>query len=64
VTVEDTRDILGLWVGAGGEGATCRQDMRTEVTNRGVAEGCMLVGDGLTGLPDAVANGGSVQLTV
>lgn len=56
VTVEGTRDILGLWVGDGGEGAKYWQHVLTELKNRGVADVCMLVCDGLTGLPDAVAN--------
>jgi transposase-like protein len=56
VTVEGTRDILGLWVGDGGEGAKYWQHVLTELRNRGVADVCMLVCDGLTGLPDAVAN--------
>lgn len=56
VTVDGTRDILGLWVGDGGEGAKYWQHVLTELKNRGVADVCMLVCDGLTGLPDAVAN--------
>jgi putative transposase len=56
VTVEGTRDILGLWAGDGGEGAKYWQHVLTELKNRGVADVCMLVCDGLTGLPDAVAN--------
>jgi transposase-like protein len=56
VTVEGTRDILGLWAGEGGEGAKYWQYVLTELKNRGVADVCMLVCDGLTGLPDAVAN--------
>jgi transposase-like protein len=56
VTVEGTRDILGLWAGDGGEGAKYWQHVLTELRNRGVADVCMLVCDGLTGLPDAVAN--------
>src|SRR6202008_2811643 len=56
VTVEGNRDILGLWAGDGGEGAKHWQHVLTELKNRGVADVCMLVCDGLTGLPDAVAN--------
>jgi transposase-like protein len=54
VTVDGERDILGLWVGDGGEGAKYWQHVLTEIKNRGVADVCILVCDGLTGLPDAV----------
>ena len=55
VTVEGTRDILGLWAGDGGEGAKHWLHVLTELKNRGAGDVCMLVCDGLTGLPDAVA---------
>lgn len=55
VTVEGERDILGLWVGEGGEGAKYWHHVLTEIKNRGTADVCILVCDGLTGLPDAVA---------
>jgi putative transposase len=54
VTVEGTRDILGLWAGDGGEGAKFWLQVLTELKNRGVADVCMVVCDGLKGLPDAV----------
>jgi transposase-like protein len=56
VTVEGTRDILGLWAGdpGAGEGAKFWMRVLSEVKNRGTADVCMLVCDGLTGLPDAV----------
>ncbi|WP_322985335.1 IS256 family transposase [Streptomyces sp. S584] len=54
VTAEGTRDILGLWVGDGGEGAKYWLQVLTEIKNRGVQDVLMLVCDGLTGLPDAV----------
>ncbi|TDB84738.1 IS256 family transposase [Actinomadura sp. KC216] len=56
VTVDGTRDILGLWAGDGGEGAEYWLHVLTELNNRGVADACMVVCDGLTGLPDAVAH--------
>lgn len=56
VTVEGERDILGLWAGDGGEGAKYWAHILTEIKNRGVADVCILVCDGLTGLPDAVAS--------
>jgi putative transposase len=54
VTVEGTRDILGLWAGDGGEGAKFWLQVLTELRNRGVGEVCMVVCDGLKGLPDAI----------
>ena len=54
VTVEGTRDILGLWAGDGGEGAKFWFGVCTELKNRGVADVLMAVCDGLTGLPDAI----------
>ena len=56
VTVEGNRDILGLWVGDGGEGAKYWQQVLTEIRNRGVEDVLMLVCDGLKGLPDTVSN--------
>jgi transposase-like protein len=54
VTVDGERDILGLWAGEGGEGAKYWAHVLTEIKNRGVADCCIVVCDGLTGLPDAV----------
>ncbi len=54
VTVEGTRDILGLWAGDGGEGAKFWLQVLTERRNRGVEDVCMVVCDGLKGLPDAI----------
>jgi transposase-like protein len=54
VTVEGTRDILGLWAGDGGEGAKFWLQVLTELKNRGVEDACMVVCDGLKGLPDAI----------
>ncbi|MGW4651905.1 IS256 family transposase [Kitasatospora sp. NPDC004289] len=55
VTVEGTREILGLWAGDGGEGAKYWLHVLTEIKNRGVTDVCMVVCDGLKGLPDAIA---------
>ncbi|WP_399171313.1 IS256 family transposase [Streptomyces sp. TLI_171] len=55
VTVEGTREILGLWAGDGGEGAKYWLHVLTEIKNRGVADVCMVVCDGLKALPDAIA---------
>jgi transposase-like protein len=54
VTVNGERDILGLWAGDGGEGAKFWLAVLTEIKNRGVEDVCMVVCDGLKGLPDAV----------
>ncbi|MFK0193951.1 IS256 family transposase [Kitasatospora sp. NPDC090308] len=54
VTVEGTREILGLWAGDGGEGAEYWLHVLTEIKNRGVADVRMVVCDGLKGLPDAI----------
>jgi putative transposase len=56
VTVNGTRDILGLWAGAHGDGEGAKYWLRvlSELKNRGVADVCLLVCDGLTGLPQAI----------
>jgi putative transposase len=54
VTVNGERDILGLWAGDGSEGAKFWLSVLTEIKNRGVADVCIAVCDGLRGLPDSV----------
>jgi len=54
VTVDGTRDILGIWAGDGGEGAKYWLQVFTELRNRGLDDVLMLVCDGLKGLPEAV----------
>jgi len=54
VTVNGERDILGIWAGDGGEGAKFWLSVLTEVKNRGVADVCIAVCDGLKGLLDAI----------
>lgn len=44
-----------MWAGDGGEGAKFWPSVLTEITNRGVQDVCILVCDGLRGLPDSVA---------
>ena len=56
VTVDGDRDILGLWAGDGGEGAKYWAHVLTEIKNRGTKDVCIVVCDGLTGLPDAVSS--------
>jgi len=55
VTADGERDILGLWAGDGGEGAKYWLHVLTEIKNRGVADVCIVVCDGLIGLPDAIS---------
>ena len=55
VTVHGERDILGLWAGDGSEGAKFWLAVLTEIKNRGVADVCIVVCDGLKGLVDSVA---------
>ena len=54
VNVTGEREILGLWAGDGGEGAKFWLQVLTELKNRGVADVCIAVCDGLKGLPDAI----------
>jgi len=54
VTVNGERDVLGLWAGDGSEGAKFWLGVLTEIKNRGVEDVCILVCDGLKGLPDSV----------
>ena len=54
VTVDGERDILGLWVGTGAEGAKYWQQVLTEIKNRGVEDVCIVVCDGLKGLPESI----------
>ena len=56
VTVDGEGDVLGLWAGEHGDGEGAKYWLRilSEIKNRGVRDVCMLVCDGLKGLPDAV----------
>ena len=54
VSCAGERDILGLWAGDGGEGAKFWLAVLTEIKNRGTADVCMVVCDGLKGLSEAV----------
>jgi transposase-like protein len=56
VTLEGEKDVLGLWAGAGGEGAKFWMAVLTDLRNRGVRDVFFLVCDGLKGLPDVVVN--------
>ncbi|RZU74914.1 transposase-like protein [Micromonospora kangleipakensis] len=56
VTLDGDKDILGLWAGAGGEGAKFWMGVLTDLRNRGVKDVFFLVCDGLKGLPEVVTN--------
>jgi putative transposase len=54
VTINGERDILGLWAGDGSEGAKFWLAVLTEIKNRGVEDVCIVVCDGLKGLPESI----------
>jgi putative transposase len=54
VTVNGERDILGLWAGDCSEGAKFWLGVLTEIKNRGVKDVCIVVCDGLKGLPESI----------
>jgi transposase-like protein len=56
VTVDGTRDVLGLWAGEHGDGEGSKFWLRvfSEIKNRGTADVCVVVCDGLKGLPAAI----------
>jgi transposase-like protein len=56
VTVDGHKDVLGLWMGTGGEGAKFWMSVLIDLKNRGVRDVFFLVCDGLKGLPDVVTN--------
>lgn len=62
VTVDGERDILGLWVGNGGEGAKFWLQVLTEIKNRGIEDVCIVVCHGLKGLPEAIGNTWSLAI--
>lgn len=54
ISMEGERDVLGLWVGTGGEGAKHWMAILTELRNRGVTDVLIACCDGLQGLPEAI----------
>ena len=56
VTVDGTREVLGLWAGEHGDGEGSKFWLRilTEIKNRGTQDICIVVCDGLKGLPAAI----------
>jgi transposase-like protein len=54
VNMDGERDVLGLWVGTGGEGAKHWLGVLTELKNRGLNDALIVCCDGLNGLPEAI----------
>jgi putative transposase len=54
VNLDGERDILGLWAGDGSEGAKFWHQVLSEILNRGTVDVCIVVCDGLKGLPEAI----------
>jgi putative transposase len=54
VNLEGQRDVLGMWVGTGGEGFKHWLGYLTELKNRGIADIFIVACDGLKGLPEAI----------
>ena len=60
-------DVLGLWVGTGGEGAKGWLNHLSDLKNRGVEDILLVACDGLKGLPEAITTlwpAATVQLCV
>lgn len=55
VDVDGFKHVLGIWV-AENEGAKFWQNVLAELVNRGLNDALIVCCDGLTGLPDAIAN--------
>jgi putative transposase len=56
VTIDGHKDVLGLWMGTGGEGAKFWMSVLIDLKNRGIRDVFFLVCDGLKGLPEVVTN--------
>jgi putative transposase len=54
INLDGERDVLGLWIGQGGEGAKHWLNVLTELRNRGVEDVLIVACDGLKGLPEAI----------
>jgi putative transposase len=65
VTCDGERDVLGLWAGEHGDGEGAKYWLRvlTEIKNRGVADVCIVVCDGLKGLPEAISTAWPAAIT-
>lgn len=56
IDLEGRREVLGLWIGSGGEGARHWTVVCNEIKNRGVKDVIFVCCDGLAGLPDALSS--------
>ena len=56
VTREGERDVLGLWVGDGSEGAKYWHQVLSELRNRGIEDVLIVVCDGLRGLTESISD--------
>lgn len=54
VSLDGDRDVLGMWVGTGGEGAKQWLVYLTELKNRGIADVLFICSDGLKGIGEAI----------
>lgn len=54
IGLDGVRDVLGLWVGDGGEGAKHWMSVLAELRNRGVEDVLVVCCDGLKGLPESI----------
>jgi transposase-like protein len=55
VNIEGQKEVLGLWISEGGEGAKFWLSVLNDVRNRGVKEIFITCIDGLNGFPEAIA---------
>ncbi|GAB2722720.1 hypothetical protein GCM10010442_49960 [Kitasatospora kifunensis] len=58
VDMDGRKDVLGLWAGDGGEGATTWTAVLTELRNRSVEDVCIVACDGCCHVVGGVASGG------
>lgn len=54
VSMDGERDVLGMWVGTGGEGAKQWMAYLSELKNRGVQDVLIICSDGLKGIGEAI----------
>lgn len=55
ISLAGERDVLGMWVGTGGEGAKGWMNHLSDLKNRGVQDVLIVACDGLKGLPEAIS---------
>lgn len=56
INLEGERDVLGMWVGTGGEGAKTWMAWLAELKHRGIQDVLIACCDGLKGLPESIQN--------